>query len=65
MTQTRCDAVVLYCPGPEYLLIVLGELVASLGVCPFTLPLLERTAQPETARIEWMELAQWREQKRA
>jgi hypothetical protein len=40
----------LQVPGPQYYLLVLAGLVASLAVVGSTLPLLDRMAGPETAR---------------
>jgi hypothetical protein len=42
----------LHAPGPEYYLIVLIGLAASLGIIASTLPLLRRITGPETARNE-------------
>ncbi|HEV2451555.1 MAG TPA: FtsX-like permease family protein [Streptosporangiaceae bacterium] len=39
-------------PGPEYYVIVLAGLVASLGIIASTLPVLNRITGPETARNE-------------
>ena len=39
-------------PGPEYYLIVLAGLAASLGIIGSTFPLLNRITGPETARNE-------------
>jgi predicted lysophospholipase L1 biosynthesis ABC-type transport system permease subunit len=40
----------LHSPGPAYYLLVIGGLVASLGIIASTLPLLRRITGPETAR---------------
>jgi hypothetical protein len=42
----------LHSPGPAYYLLVIGGLVASLGIIASTLPLLRRITGPETARNE-------------